>query len=80
MRWKAYNSTLMTVCPLLLQLAAPLSAHHECTTVQLRAQLLGAFSLAPGVFLSGSLRARARSMRLIATLLVVCATLLPCKH
>ena len=61
MRCKACNSTLMTVCPLLLQLAAALSAHHECITVLLCAQLLlGAFSLASGVFLSISLRARVR--------------------
>ena len=45
MRWKACNSTLMAVYSLLLQLAAALCAHHECRTVLLSAQLLGAFSL-----------------------------------
>ena len=80
MRWKACNSTLMTVCPLLLHLAAALSAHRECRIVQLCAQLLGAFSLAPGVFLSIFLRARVRSMRLLTSLTAVCAMLLPRKH
>ena len=70
----------MTVCPLLRQLAAALSAHHECIIVQLCAQLIGAFSLDPGVFLNISLRARVRSMRLLATLTAVYAMLLPCKH
>ena len=79
MRWKPYNSTLMAVCTLLLHLTVALSAHHECIIVQLCAQLLGAFSLAPWVFLSISWRARVRSMRLIATLTAVCAVLLPRK-
>jgi len=38
------------LCALLLQLAAALSAHHECRIVLLSAQLLGVFSHIPGVF------------------------------
>jgi hypothetical protein len=76
-RCEAFNSTFMAVCPLLLQLAAALSAHHECRIVLLCAQLLGAFSLASGVFLSLSLRVRVRWMRLLVTLTAVCAVLLP---
>ena len=63
MRWEACNSTLMAVCSSLLQLAASLSAHHECIIVLLSAQLLGVPSLVPGVFLSSSFRARACLMR-----------------
>jgi len=40
---------LMAVYSLLLQLAAALSAHHECRMLLLSAQLLGAFFLVPGV-------------------------------
>ena len=76
MRWEACNSTLMAVCSSLLQLAASLSAHHECIIVLLSAQLLGVPSLVPGVFLSSFLRARARWMRLLMTLTAVCAVLL----
>ena len=64
-RWKACNSTLMAVYSLLLQLAAALSAHHECRIVLLSAQLLGEFSLLPEVLMSSFLRARARWMRLL---------------
>jgi hypothetical protein len=46
--------------------------------VLLGAQLLGAFFLAPGVFLSSSLRARALWMRFLMTLTAVCAVLLSC--
>jgi len=42
------------LCALLLQLAAALSAHHECRIVLLSAQLLGDFSLLPGVLMSSS--------------------------
>jgi len=74
--WKTCNSTLMVVYSLLLQLAAALNAHHECRMLLLSAQLLGAFFLVPGVFLSSFLRARVRWMRLLMTLTAVCAVLL----
>ena len=44
--------------------------------VGMSAQLLGAFFLVPGVFLSSFLRARARWMRLLMTLTAVRAVLL----
>ena len=76
MHWKPCNSTLMAVYSLLLQRAAALSAHHECRMLLLSAQLLGAFFLVPGVFLSSFLRARARWMCLLMTFTAVCAVLL----
>jgi len=57
-------------------IAAALSARHEFRMVLLSAQLLDAFFLVPGVFLSSSLRARARWMRLLMTLTAVRAVLL----
>jgi len=57
-------------------IVAALSARHECRMVLLSAQLLDAFFLVPGVFLSSSLRARARWMRLLMTLTAVRAVLL----
>ena len=81
---KGRNKALTTVCTLLLHLFTALSAHHRFRTVLSRA-FLHVFSFS-GVFLSGSLRARALSMlrsvsmRLIATLPAVCAALLPRKH
>ena len=74
--WKLCNSTLMAVYYLLLQLAAALSAHHECKIELLSAQSLGAFSLVPGLFQSSSLRARACWMRLLMILTAACVVLL----